>query len=96
MGEKTFLHVGYSTTENCINDDSYGIICVRCNACGKINPERQREDALRMWRKKLEEELSFDRWDNDPKIRALQERNHQANIEYYKAKIAELEDKEVE
>ena len=91
MGEKTFLHVCHSATKNCINNDSYGIICVGCNACGRFNPERQREDALRMWREKLEDELNFNRWDDDPEIRALQERNHKANIEYYKAKIAELE-----
>lgn len=91
MDEKTILHVCYSVTENCVNIDSYGIICMGCNACGRINPERQREDALRMWRKKLEDELSFDRWDDDPEVRALQEQNHQLNIEYYKAKITELE-----
>ena len=91
MGEETFLHICYSTIENCINNDSYGIICVGCNACGRINPARQKEDALKMWREKLEDELNFNRWDDDPEIRALQERNRQANIEYYKAKIAELE-----
>ena len=91
MGEKTFLHVCYSTTKNCINNDSYGIICVGCNACGRINPELQREDALTMWREKLEDELNFNRWHNDPEIRALQEQNRQANIEYFEAKIAELE-----
>ena len=67
------------------------MICVQCNACGRINPERQREDALRIWREKLERELNFNQWHNDPEIRALQERNRQANIEYFKAKIAELE-----
>ena len=91
MSEKTLLHICYSVTENCINIDSYGMICVCCNACGRINPARQKEDALRMWREKLEEVLNFDRWSDDPEVRALQERNRQANIEYYKAKIAELE-----
>jgi len=91
MGEKTLLHVCYSVTENCINIDSYGMICVGCNACGRINPARQKEDALRMWREKLEEVLNFERWSDDPEVRALQERNLKANIEYYKAKIAALE-----
>lgn len=91
MGKETYLHVCYSATKNCINNDSYGMICVGCNACGRINPERQREDALTMWREKLEDELNFNRWHNDPEIRALQEQNRQANIEYFKAKIAELE-----
>jgi len=46
---------------------------------------------LRIWREKLEDELNFNQWHNDPEIRALQEQNRQANIEYFKAKIAELE-----
>jgi len=64
---------------------------VGCNACGRINPERQREDALKMWKEKLEDELSFNGWHDDPEIRELQRQNHQSNIEYFKAKIAELE-----
>jgi hypothetical protein len=89
--EKTFLHICYSTIENCINNDSYGIICVQCNACGRINPKTQKEDALKMWREKLEDELNFNQWHDDPEIRELQRQNHQSNIEYFKAKIAELE-----
>ena len=89
--EKTFLHICCSTIENCINNDSYGIICVQCNACGRINPKTQKEDALKMWREKLEDELNFNQWHDDPEIRELQRQNHQSNIEYFKAKIAELE-----
>ena len=90
IDEETFLHICYSAT-NCINNDSYGIICVGCNACGRINPKTQKEDALKMWREKLEDELNFNQWHSDPEIRALQEQNRQANIEYFEAKIAELE-----
>jgi hypothetical protein len=90
-GDARACHVCYSTTKNCINNDSYGIICVQCNACGRINPKTQKEDALKMWREKLEDELNFNQWHNDPEIRALQEQNRQANIEYFEAKIADLE-----
>jgi hypothetical protein len=80
------VHVCYSALKNCINADSYGMICVGCNACGRINPERQREDALRMWKRKLQqEELGIEGMDE------AQRKNIEANIQYFKNKIAELE-----
>ena len=80
------VHVCYSAMKNCINNDSYGMICVGCNACGRINPERQREDALKMWQRKLqEEELGIEGMDE------AQRKNIEANIQYFKNKIAELE-----
>jgi hypothetical protein len=83
------VHICYSAMKNCINNDSYGMICVGCNACGRINPERQREDALKMWKRKLQEELGFDNWIEG--MEEAQRKTIELNIQYFKNKIAELE-----
>lgn len=33
------MHVDIGVTENCKNPDSYGVICVWCNECGRFNNE---------------------------------------------------------
>jgi len=33
------LHVSEGISENCVNEDSYGAICVHCNRCGRFNKE---------------------------------------------------------
>jgi len=33
------MHVDIGVTENCKNPDSYGMICVCCNECGRFGNE---------------------------------------------------------
>ena len=33
------MHIDIGVTENCKNPDSYGMICVWCNECGRFDNE---------------------------------------------------------
>ena len=35
-GRNVLLHIHYPPTEDCKNPDSYGMICVKCNECGRF------------------------------------------------------------
>lgn len=38
------IHIDFSVTDNCINlEESYGEICVKCNACGRFNEDIKEE-----------------------------------------------------
>ena len=37
------LHLCIGTVKECVNPDSYGCICVRCNQCGRFNAVPQVE-----------------------------------------------------
>lgn len=84
-----YLHISFTATEDCINLNSYGAICVRCNACGRFDKDKQKESALKMWQQKLQEEYEFDGWVAG--FEDIQKENIAANIEYIKGKIAEFE-----
>jgi hypothetical protein len=86
------MHIDYAVMKNCINPDSYGTICVGCNACGRINKDTQKEAELKLYKDLLQEQYNFDRWAEG--MEELQKKNIAANIEYFKAKITELEGKQ--
>ena len=44
---------------------------------------------LRLNERMLQEQHDFNRWNDDPETRALQERNRQSNIEYFTKRIEE-------
>lgn len=81
--------IDFAVTKDCINMDSYGEICVHCNACGRFDKTTQKECALKMYKEKLQEQYDFDDWDKD--LEWLQRKNIKSNIEYFKEKIRELE-----
>jgi hypothetical protein len=81
----TYLHISISALEDCINSDSYGEICVHCNACGRFDKSTQKECAIKMYKRQLQEQYNFNGWIE------MQKRNIESNIQYYKKKIAELE-----
>ncbi len=87
-------HFEHAITDNCINPDSQGVICVYCNGCGRIDKSTQKESALKVYRKILNNKITFNEWFNDNESRKRQEKNIKANIEFYKKKIAELEGEE--
>lgn len=86
----TTLHVSYSVTDDCINDNSYGAICVWCNCCGRIDKKTMKEAQLKYYKECLAEEENFNGWFDD--MRETQEANVKENIEYFKKKIAEVEE----
>jgi len=38
---KIRIHVCMGALPNCKNIDSYGVICVECNLCGRFDPPKQ-------------------------------------------------------
>lgn len=85
-------HICISVTDDCINPDSYGEICVHCNCCGRIDKKTQKQAQLKLYKEQLNERESFDGW--IPEFRETQEKNVKKDIAYFKAKIKELEDEE--
>lgn len=83
--------VCYSVTNNCVNLlDSYGEICVRCNACGIFNESTKHQCHLSVLKRQLAEVESFDNWLDG--IEELQRKNKAANIEYTKNEIKKVEE----
>ena len=31
------IHIDYAVRDDCINKDSYGVVCLKCNACGRFD-----------------------------------------------------------
>ena len=34
--------IDYGVTKDCVNPDSYGTICVKCNQCGRFNKNKEK------------------------------------------------------
>ena len=82
-------HICISVTEDCMNDDSYGEICVHCNCCGRIDKKTQKQAQLKYYKEKLDENKSFNDWIEG--FKETQEKNIKTNIAYFETKIKELE-----
>ena len=82
-------HVDFGVMDGCINlQESYGEICVRCNACGRFNKETQKEAQLKLYERQLQDQYNFEGWDDD--FKEIQQKNINFNIESLKKKIADL------
>jgi hypothetical protein len=42
-----YIHCDMGVTDSCKNPNSYGVICVRCNACGRFDKEKDNENTER-------------------------------------------------
>ena len=87
-------HICFSVKKDCQNlYDSYGMICVHCNCCGRIDPKTKLQCQLELAKRQLEESQQFDGWCTDyPAVNAMQHENVAADIEYFKDKIKKIED----
>ena len=83
------MHISYSVTEDCINHDSYGTICVWCNCCGRIDKATMKEAQVKFYEEQLKRTENFDNWILGH--REIQEKNIKADIKYFKEKLAKLE-----
>ncbi|MCK9570912.1 hypothetical protein M0R72_18330 [Candidatus Pacearchaeota archaeon] len=89
MREKVIIC--YAVTDNCINLlDSYGEICVRCNACGRFDESTKHQCHLDVLKRQLAEKESFR--DRTEGWGELQRKNYAANIEYMKNEIRKVEE----
>ena len=86
----TTLHVSYSVTDDCINHNSYGAICIWCNCCGRVDKKTMKAAQLEYYKELLEEQYNFDGWIEG--MEETQKANIKENIEYFKKKIAEVEE----
>ena len=86
------VHIGFSVAKDCENPyDSYGVVCVGCNCCGRYNPDTKMQCQLELNKRMLQESIDFDQWAADAKIRAIQRRNKKSDIKYFTKKIATIE-----
>lgn len=79
------IHISFSTKPNCWNFEAsaYGT-CYHCECCASDKQERYKNRIAHL-DEMLKEEYEFDGWYNDdPELKALQERNVKANIRYFK------------
>lgn len=74
-------------SDDCINRDSYGMICVHCNACGRIDKNTMWEARYKMYYGFLEGEIS--KHNDDSYKSDLQQANIASNIIHLGQKIAE-------
>lgn len=83
------IHIDYGVTDDCININSYGEICVRCGCCsryeGILSPRERTIRKIRYYRQRLQEQYAFDGW-IEP-FRKIQERNIALNVLYCKRQI---------
>lgn len=87
------IHVDFGVSENCINIWSYGVICVHCGCCeNEPDLEKRLNNQLEYYSEMLEEEKNFSMWSDIERIRSVQEKNVKDNIEYFKKKIAEIQE----
>ena len=76
---------------------SYREICVGCGCCAK-DPLTRAKARINVLNRMIGDNETFDKWDEDPDLRALQERNVADNIKafkrqllYYRRRLVELE-----
>jgi hypothetical protein len=71
--------------DNCINHDSYGEICVGCNACGRIDKNTMWQARYEMYVRHLKEEV--EKYGDSFFHSNLQQMNISSNIIYLGEKI---------
>lgn len=81
------IHICWAVRPDCYNLEArcYGT-CYGCGCCCERKPERY-INRIRYLERDLEEQEHFDRWDDDPELRALQERNVKSNITFLRRRI---------
>ena len=86
-------------TDKCWNVyDSYGEICVHCGCCSK-DPMTRYNARIEALLRRIERCVTFDGWDTDSSLRAIQETNittdlrqYRSQLRYYKKRLKELKD----
>lgn len=85
------IFIDFAVDENCENMyDSYGMICVHCNCCGRFNKDTAKEAQINMWKERLQSEKDFDKWATLPELRERQKRVVAENIDYAIQKLRKL------
>ena len=87
MPDGTAIHIDFAVKKNCWNLEAscYGN-CYGCGCCVKDKKQRY-ENRILYLNGMIEEEEHFDRWDDEPELRAIQEKNVKANIRFFKRRL---------
>ena len=85
MSEVTFVDFGVG--KDCINPDSFGEICVKCNACGRFGEEGMWDARYNMYWWNIADEL--EKHSGEFFRSKLQQENIAKNIIYYGQKLLE-------
>lgn len=79
-------HISYALSKDCMNmSDTYGMICVHCNACGRINPATKNECLISVYERHLADtkaKVAHPDFQTD-----LQQKNIQADIVWLTERI---------
>ena len=83
----TAIHIDFAVKKNCWNLEAscYGN-CYGCGCCAKDKKQRY-ENRIRYLSGMIDEEEHFDLWDDEPELRAIQEKNVKANISFFKRRL---------
>ena len=84
-------HIDTAVSETCVNPYSYGEICVRCGCCGK-NPNYRDMviKQIRLYKERLCAKCAFDAWSADDHMAAIEKKNVEKDILYFRKKIRVL------
>lgn len=87
MSDGTAIHIDFAVKKNCWNMEAwcYGN-CYGCGCCVRDKKQRY-ENRIRYLNGMIEEQEHFDLWDDEPELRAIQEKNVKANIRFLKRKL---------
>ena len=87
------IHIDFAVKDNCWNMEAYCYgNCYGCGCCAKDKRQRY-ENRIQYLNEQIDEQEHFDRWDDDPELRAVQEENVKFNIRWFKRKLRYYEKK---
>ena len=80
------IYIDFAKGKKCWNIYETVYTCIRCGCCSKDKNERYK-NRVRVLKRLLQKEYNFNDWDDDPELKAIQERNIKSNIRYFKKKL---------
>ena len=81
------VHIDFGVSKKCINTDSYGEICVKCNCCGRVGVENMWIRRYNMYWRRLSYEI--ENHSDEYYMSNLQQKNIASNVKFYAEKILE-------
>lgn len=78
--------IDYAKGTNCWNVYETMYTCIGCGCCAKDKKARYK-NRVRVLKRVLQEQYNFNDWNDDPELKAIQERNIKSNIRYFKKKL---------
>ena len=81
------VHIDFGVDKKCINPDSYGEICVKCNCCGRFGVENMWIRRYNMYWRRLSYEI--ENHSDEYFMSNLQQKNIASNVKFYAEKILE-------